>query len=107
VHEPELRPERVDVVTGTVLVDVQAVEDWHGRLRALSERMEDASASFRSVGLAGPADLLGGWRPELDEAVRWLDDRLREHAMATELAAVAAARGLSAAEALQRIRAGG
>jgi hypothetical protein len=95
--------ERVDLAAGTVRVDLRAIEDWQGRLQAISESMEQGTAAFRTVGLTGPADLVARWLADVDEARTWLFERLREFDVATELAGVADARGITVAQALEQI----
>lgn len=97
---PEVRPERVDVADGTIAVDITTIEDRHGRLMELRERMEHAAAAFRTVGLTGPADLVTSWSTDVDEMAGWLAHHIREIDLAGEVAGLADARGITFAEAL-------
>jgi hypothetical protein len=98
--DPELRPERVDLVAGTIAVDVAAVEERYERLTEFRERLEEAAAAFRAVGLSGPADLVTSWAAGLDDQLAWLGHHVREVDLAREVAGMADARGITFTQAL-------
>jgi hypothetical protein len=105
-QESEIRPERVDVAAGTVQLDVAAIEDRRDRALELRDRIEDAAAAFRTVGLAGPGELVASWAADVDEMAGWLSYHLREIDLARELAGMADVRGITYAEAVACWRAG-